>query len=496
MQLFALRPRWGRMLWARGLTINIGILRGILTEAILENVIKMKTDKKITAGIGFLKIIFIAVLGAVLLIPLVMIFALVNERSQRKQEVGREITSKWGQSQEVSGPVIVIPYEKEVISKVKEGGNLKTMVAYQTEYLHLLPNKLSVSQDVKPEIRRRGIYQVVVYTSVTQVKGDFLAVNLEKEGIKPEAVAWDKARLVLGVSDLKGLSAFPEVRWNGKEAETNSASLSLFTENLSAPIDLSQGKTTQGTFDVKLNIRGADFTSVAPLGRENEITIKGNWASPAFDGDYLPAERTVKDNFFQARWSVQSLDRKIPQQWTGAQVSFPSENTELRKGIEPVRTVVKVAFLDGVDLYQQTERTLKYGALVIVLAFLALMFTEILRKSPFHIIHYGLIGAALVIFYTLLLSFSEQIGFNAAYLTAFIATNGLITWFVRTLSKSSLTASIFAGILTLFFGFNFVLMQLEDYSLLVGSVGLFVILSALMYLTSKINWLDSESKPG
>lgn len=460
----------------------------------------MKKDQKIVSGVSFLKILFIALLGLVLLIPLVMISGLVKERSARKLEVGREITSKWGQSQEIVGPVIVIPYEKEIVSKVNEGGHIKTMVSYQTEYLHLLPNKLRVTQEVKPEIRKRGIYQTVVYTSVTQINGDFLALNLEKEGIKPEAVAWDKARLELGVSDLKGLSAFPEVAWNGKQAETNSSTASLFNENLSAPVNLAQEKTTLGTFAIKLNIRGADFTSIAPLGRENEITIKGNWGNPAFDGDYLPAERTVKGNFFQARWSVQSLDRKIPQQWTNTEIGYPSGNTgEVKYSARrPPVAVVKVVFLDGVDLYQQTDRSLKYAALVIVLAFLSLMFTEILSRTPFHIIHYALIGAALVIFYTLLLSFSEQIGFNAAYLTAFIATNGIITWFIRSISKSTLTALIFACILTLFFGFNFVLMQLEDYSLLVGSIGMFLILSALMYLTSKINWFpdNTENKQG
>lgn len=459
----------------------------------------MKTTKKIAAGISFLKILFTALLGLALLIPLVMISELVNERSRRKQEVGREITAKWGQSQELSGPVMVIPFEKEIISKVNEAGQVKALVSYQTEYLHLLPNKLQVSQEVKPETRRRGIYQSVVYTSVTRMTGDFQELNLEKEGIKPEAVAWDKARLILGVSDLKGLSAFPEITWNEKQAETNTSPVSLFSENLSAGIDLSEAKNTRGTYTIKLNLRGSDFISIAPLGRENEITVKGNWGSPGFDGDYLPAERTVKDNFFQASWSVQSLDRKVPQQWTYPRVSLPIENAGEKNVVERplVPHVVKVAFLDGVDLYQQTDRTLKYGVLVIVLAFLALMFTEILRQTPFHIIHYGLIGAALVIFYTLLLSFSEHIGFNAAYLAAFLATNGIITWFVRSISKSTLTAGIFAAILTLFFGFNFVLMQLEDYALLVGSIGLFVILSALMYLTSKINWFASgPAQPG
>ena len=454
--------------------------------------------KNITAGISFFKVLFIVILGLVLLIPLVMISSLVSERSQRKLEVSQEITSKWGQSQEVSGPVIVVPYEKEIISKVKEGSSLKTLVSYQTEYLHLLPNKLQVSQDVKPEARSRGIYKSIVYTSVTDMKGDFLKVSLEKEGIKPEAIAWDKARLVLGVSDLKGLSSFPEVVWNGKkiEVETNTSVVSMFKENLSAPVDLSALKSTEGTFSVKLNLRGSDFISIAPLGRETDITVKGNWGSPSFDGDYLPNERTVNPDSFEAKWAIQSLDRKIPQQWTNIRMSLPYEKANEDKVVNniPVTNVVKVAFLDGVDLYQQTERTIKYGVLIIALAFLALFFTEIISKTPLHIIHYGLIGAALVIFYTLLLSFSEHIGFNFAYLTAFLATNGIITWFVKNISKSGLTALVFSGILTLFFGFNFVLMQLEDYSLLVGSVGMFIILAALMYITSKINWFPKTDE--
>ena len=451
--------------------------------------------KKISAGISFLKLLFIALLGLGLLIPLVMISELVHERSRRKQEVGMEITSKWGRSQEVSGPVLVIPYEKEITSKVNEGGQVKTVVSYETAYLHLLPNKLQVSQDVTPEARRRGIYRSVVYTSETRMTGDFAALDLQKEGIRAEAVAWDKARLVLGVSDLKGLSAFPEVIWEGKVLEAGNLPLALFRENLAAPVNLAASGQTTGAFSIKLSLRGSDYIRIAPLGRENEIRVKGDWGSPGFDGNYLPTDRKVTPDSFEARWVIQSLDRKIPQQWTNSVVSLPAEYAGEKSVVESpyVPQVIQVSFPDGVDLYQQTERTIKYGVLVIVLAFLALLFTEILRQTPFHIIHYGLIGAALVIFYTLLLSFSEHIGFNAAYLAAFVATNGIISWFVKSISRSGLTAGIFAGILTLFFGFNFVLMQLEDYALLVGSVGLFVILATLMYLTSRINWLEKPS---
>lgn len=452
--------------------------------------------KNITARISFFKVLFIVVLGVVLLIPLVMISSLVTERSKRKQEVSQELTSKWGQSQEISGPVIVVPYEKEIVSKVKEGNILKTMVSYQTEYLHLLPNKLRISQNVKPETRSRGIYNSVVYTSISEINGDFSKVLLEKEGIKSEDVAWSNARLVLGVTDLKGLSSFPEVIWDGKkiEVETNPSVASIFQENLTAPIDLSRTKSTEGVFSIKLNLRGSNFIGISPLGRETDILVKGNWGNPSFNGDYLPNEYKISSNSFSAKWIIQSLDRKIPQQWVGASVSLPVENKDDDKSLAKMTNtnVVKVTFLDGIDLYQQTDRTLKYGVLVILLSFLALFFTEIMTKTSLHIIHYGLIGAALVIFYTLLLSFSEHIGYNLAYLVAFVATNGIITWFVRNITSSTISAAIFAGILTLFFGFNFVLMQLEDYSLLVGSVGMFIILATLMYITGKVNWFPED----
>lgn len=454
--------------------------------------------KNVSPGINFQKIIFIIILGILLIVPLMMISSTTKERSERKKSVTEEITSKWGRSQEISGPVLVIPFNREVKSTITENNVQKTLISYQTEYLQVLPSKLRIESSVKPESRKRGIYESVVYTSTSIIKGDFEKLQLEKEGILPENVEWAKAKLIVGISDLKGLGTFPEVSWNNTkiEIEGSSSTSSLFRENLTAPLDLSPNKTSEGSFSITLDVRGSDFLSVAPLGKQTQISINGKWGIPSFDGDYLPDDRTVTSDSFKASWNIHSVDRKLPQQWTSSNpVSRPTYELDPAPTPRKIQknNIIKVAFLSGVDLYQQTERTLKYGILIIALAFLALIFTEILTKTTFHIIQYALIGFALVVFYTLLLSLSEHIGFSPAYLLAFLTTNGIVTWFVRAVSKNNTTALMFAGILTLFFGFNYVLMQLEDYSLLVGSVGIFIILLVLMYITTKVNWQPTET---
>lgn len=450
------------------------------------------------SGISFLKVFFIAVIGIIMLILLFLISGLVRERGLTKQQVSKETSSKWGGSQLISGPILVIPFEKETVRKVREEGIEKTIVSYTTAYLHLLPQNVKILQDVKSEPRKRGIYETIVYKSITELQGDFDQADFIKEGINPQKVFWNKAKLIVGVSDLKGLSRFPEVSWNNKnlEIEPDGSDFKLFEQNLSTPLDLSPGQSSKGTFKISLNLQGADNMSFSALGKENHIQVKGNWASPGFDGDFLPVSRTIKTNGFDANWSIQSMNRELPQQWInnmGGMYLTPSEQSEPNKAFY-LKSDVKISFTNGVDLYHQTERTLKYGILIIGLTFLALFFTELINQKPFHVLHYALIGTALVIFYTLLLSFSEHIGFNPAYLLAFLATNVLISLFVKSISKSTKTSLIFALILAVFYGFNFVLMQLEDFALVVGSIGVFVILAILMYITSKINLFpDSES---
>lgn len=443
---------------------------------------------------SYLKIFFIGFLSLASLLPIIMISNLVRERSQRMQEVRNEISTKWAGPQEIAGPIIVIPFEKESTEKIKQAGVEKTVFTYTTQYLHLLPEVTNIKQNISPEIRSRGLYRAIVYNSKSGLNGSFTQVNLAKEGIKPENVKWDKARIVIGVADLKGLGSVPKIIWNNThlELEANDMDFKIFGGDLSAPVVLNG--TTTGKYSLELNLKGSTDMEIAFLGKSNHAEVSGKWADPSFDGSYLPNKREVNKNGFSASWDVQGFDRSLPQQWTNATGGLPTKQEDVQTVKNFNDNSIKVVLLDGIDLYSQTDRTLKYAIIIVILSFLALFFTELINNKTFHIVHYGLIGASLVIFYTLLLSFSEYVGFAPAYAIAFIAILGLISWFVYRISKSGKVTRIVAGILTVFYGFNYVLMQLEDYALLAGSIGMFIILATLMYVASKIDWASDSSK--
>lgn len=209
--------------------------------------------------------------------------------------------------------------------------------------------------------------------------------------------------------------------------------------------------------------------------------MDGNWGTPSFDGRILPDTRKVNDSDFYARWHMLYYNTPYPQGWTGSDGLLNNQSKQ-RDATFGVKLRLPV------DEYQETTRTNKYAILIILLTFVSLVLTELISKQKIHSFNYVLIGAAMIIFYTLLLSFSEQIGFNWAYLVASVATIGLITAFIGSLLQKRITALSFAGILLAFYAFIFIIIQLEDFALMAGSIALFIIVAVLMYFSRKINW--------
>jgi inner membrane protein len=218
-----------------------------------------------------------------------------------------------------------------------------------------------------------------------------------------------------------------------------------------------------------------------PVGRETTVQVGGSWGNPSFVGAYLPEERSVEPNKFLASWKVLHLNRNYPQQWTGASVNLKE-------------SAFGIKLLMGLDEYQKTMRSAKYAIMFIVLTFLSFFMAEVLNKRIIHPIQYVLIGLALTIFYTLLLSISEQTNFNRAYLLSSAATIALIGLYTRSVLNSILAAAIITGILAVLYGFLFIVLQLQDYALLLGSIGLFLILALVMYITRNINWFAVEAE--
>jgi inner membrane protein len=460
----------------------------------IELTTENKELKNRLGGSVLFKLVLIGFLTLILLIPSVLIQDLITERERRQEEVNLEISDKWSGSQLVQGPVLVLPYK--TIQKITDSESGKSTSKELISNIYILPETIKINSKAAPETLHRGIFDAVVYKSQIKVNGTFSALEIKKSGINPEMILWDKAKVVIGLSDLKGLDNKPIIKLDKQnyEVEPDFTSLKLFTNNLIILPDLSSNKNTKLDFSFDLNIRGSNQLSFLHIGKNTTVNIEGTWKNPSFIGRYLPEQRSISDSTFSASWKMPYFNRPFPQQWVEENSNMISQDSTSENSIkaQDISGAFGVKFLMPVDQYQKTFRTAKYAILVILLTFISLLFTELLSKKKVHLLQYVLIGAAMIIFYALLLSLSEQLGFNWAYLIASIATVGLIGLFIQSLLKSRKTALLFAGILGLLYSFIFIIIQLQDMALLVGSVGLFLIIAGLMYLSQKVN-IDKDN---
>ena len=461
-----------------------------------------------------LKLFVIFFLSLILLIPLSLISDLIEERKNREQEVAAGITLNWGKDQVVSSPVLAIPYRETIPLSAEK--TQKSNLREEMKWIFVLPKTSNIATDIMPQHLSRGIYNPVVYNSNMTLEGSFDKISLEKLEIPHEQIDWKGSKLIFGIQDFKGLGKRPSLNWDGNELtfEPDFNNLKLFTQNLVCPVPLDPQKT-DNRFKIKLNLKGSRSLNFLPLGDQTNIQAKGNWANPSFTGAFLPSKRNTETSNFSASWEIPSFSRKLPQQWTGdARPIFQFDNNNLENANEsneqkaaqtvPATVVsannlldnkdmITINFLPDINNYQKATRVAKYGILVIILTFTSLLFTEVIKKKRIHIIQYILIGAAMVLFYTLLLALSEHLGFNLAYLTASIATVMLIGSFIKSITKDQKSALLLSSILGLFYLFIYILMQLRDYSLIAGTIGIFIILAILMRVSTKINWYQFDN---
>ncbi len=417
-----------------------------------------------------IKMVLLGVLGVFLLIPLEMIKSIIKERQKNSEKVKQEIAFQWAGAQDVIGPVLNIPVR--VFPSSKESEPFKTV-------FHIMPENLSIIGNINTEIRHRSIYKAAVYTADLNLSGNFDIPELTT-GEKNE-ILWNEAYYSLGISDNRGLrgkvnfeadSISTEAIPGLKETEVNRSGITF-----QASVD---GKKQNIPFSVTLKLSGSENLSFAPVGRTTTVNLHSAWQSPGFSGNFLPEERTVTRNGFNAKWLITDLNRNFPQEWTGG--SFNPENDSF--GVDFILTV---------NHYQKSLRSAKYGILFIALTFLALLFAEFTAREKIHVFHYLLVSLGLVLFFSLLNALSEHIGFNLAYIIAAVSTIGLIAFFIGTLIKRKLTVIFISGLLTMLYSFIFVLLTLNDWAYLAGNLGLFVLLAITMRLSVKLNLIDRES---
>ena len=390
-----------------------------------------------------LRMVLIGGLTVALLIPSVLIIGLVDERETTRDNAIMEVSDKWGNAQTIAGPVLTVPYRVAT-------STTKDRVVYSTEFAHFLPGSLVVSATLQPEIRYRGMYEVILYSSRVHLEGSFAAPNLGQFGIAPGDVMWEKSFMSLGISDLRGMKEGIKILVNDQsltaDPGVNSADV-LSTGINVRPAIIPTAKEYK--FSTTLEFNGSGQLEFVPVGKETDVHISSSWSNPSFVGSTLPVRRTLKNGEFVADWKVLHLNRNFPQQWTGKQYSI-------------AQSAFGVKLLLPVDEYQKTTRAAKYAILFIVFTFVAFFLTEILNKKVIHPIQYALIGFALMLFYVLLLSISEQMAFNPAYIISSVSIILLIGGYTRSVLSSRLAATMITGIMVLLYGFMYVLLQLED----------------------------------
>jgi len=449
-----------------------------------------------------LKMFIIGFLVAILMIPTGMIAVLVNERENTQAAAIAEVSEKWGREQLVTGPILTVPYKKIIESNV----NGQKKIDETIQYAHFLPDNLMVDGQIKPETRQRGIYEVAVYTAELSVGGQFSAPDFSKWEIAPETIMYDKAFISLGIPDMRGVKEEIILDWNGEKQAFRPGleSNEVLASGVTAFVKISRDeKAKKYKYGFNLVLNGSRDLNFSPIGKVTEVKLASTWLDPSFQGAFLPNSHELSDQGFKADWKVLELNRNFPQSFLGAMPIDQNAQADIRD-FEKYATVSEavnmqssnfgVRLLITADEYQKTVRALKYAIMILGLTFLTLFFFEAMRKKQVHPLQYILIGLALSLFYVLLLSISEYLGFNQAYWISAAATVALITLYSKSVFGAWKPALIESLLLLFIYSFIFVILQLKDYSLLVGSLGLFVILAVVMFVSRKIDWYNMNAE--
>ncbi len=435
----------------------------------MENQLKNLQNK--VKGSVTLKLISIGIVILILLYPKSAIEDLISERQNMRYTAITDVTSKWGTDQVIVGPIISIPYwqYKEVEKKL-----IKTKY-----YAFFLPEELKIDGNLEPESRYRGIHEVIVYQSDLQIQGSFEHPDFDVLNIDPAEIIWEEAQVQFSLSDLRGIKeAIPIILGNERLMfKPGLNCTNVLSRGLSVPLTIDAKNQTSIPFDFDVKINGSTTLSFTPVGSETKISVNSPWQDPSFTGNILPANRNISEAGFTADWSVLNLNRSYPQQWRGAAYSLANSDF----GVE--------LFVPANE-YQKSTRSAKYAMLILFLTFVTYFFGEILGKRKIHPIQYGIVGLNIIIFYTLLVSISEYLPFNIAYAIAAVFIIGAVSSYSVSIFKSTKRGAYMGGFLVVVYLFIFVILQSQDYSLLIGSIGLFITLVLVMYFSRNVNWYD------
>jgi inner membrane protein len=421
------------------------------------------------------------VLTVGLLVPLMWVYSIVSERASRRNTAMTEVSASWGGQQVIGGPVLSVPYSytwTDSAGRVQRGNGKA----------HFLPRELRIEGTVASEMRSRGIFDVVVYRSNLKISGTFLRPDVSWIRPIPERIDWDQAAVQVGVSDPRGLTRRAALTWRGQALTLGGGveDLGLFRSGLRTAIPSldSTGTHTELPFELTLDVNGTRDLRFLPAAEETTVSVTSPWPHPSFIGTALPEARRIAANGFSAQWRVQDFGRPYAARWTSGDI----DRDQL--AASAAQSAFGLSLVQPVDIYQQAERAVKYAVLFIVLTFMVFFMWEVFSPALLHPVQYAFVGFAMCVFYLLLVSISEHAGFDLAYAISAGVTTALIAGYGRAaLGGTRQGGSVLVALATLY-GFLYLLLRLEDFALLAGSVGVFLVLALVMFVTRRMNWYE------
>ncbi|MDZ7823911.1 MAG: cell envelope integrity protein CreD [Ahrensia sp.] len=438
------------------------------------------------------KFFLLGMLAVLLYIPLLMVWGLVTDRERNYRAATAEIGKQWGADQTIGGPLIAVP----VILQRDFLQDGKTVFESFEKIVLFAPNTMSIDSTADTSRRVRGIHEAIVYTTSAKISARFKKPNFANLAPSIIRADWTRARLILTISDLKGIEKV-NIKMDGKPGVEVEPGYGLEGANINVAYDTSNGSGYQfglhapidGTaafmegkddvvFDVDLTFKGSQSLNFIPVGETTEVKLSSPWLHPSFAGTFLPTQRDITKDGFSANWSVSKLARSNPQ------IDFASSNS-----LNAFHTSsFGVRFYEPIDFYRLVDRAVKYGVLFIGMVFLMIFSTEILSKGRMHVVHYTMAGLMVIMFYVLLLAIAEVAGFTIAYAIAAGATGAVLAGFVASVFRGRKATVLAFGGFSVLYGLLYLVLSLEDAALLAGAITGFVILTSMMFATRSVDW--------
>jgi len=438
----------------------------------------------------FFKIAGICVLIALLHMPLTLTRGVLNERQNYREQATETIASGWGHDQKIVGPILAIPYAYKtnvVRSKVVNG---KAVQVEETDFAsataYFLPDTLELQGSLAPEIRHRGIYDSVVYLLQGKIKGSFRP-DFGTASIEADRIDWEKARVYLGVGDLRGVRSIGAIKIEGAGEFAFESVGATETGLLPLATKVSGVKPGEAlSFSIEMAVQGSRSVEIAPVGKNTNVALESTWPDPSFVGAALPAVREVRANGFRAEWQSSHLSRGFGQNWTNRTVDAGSVLAQIEGASFGVR------FAQPVDGYGMVERAQKYGILFFVLLFAVFFLFEITSALRIHPLQYALVGAALCLFFIGFLALTEFWSTGAAYATSAAACTAIIALYAHSFLRAGWRTLVITGGLGATYGYLYFVLKSQDYALIAGTAALFAALALVMFCTRRIDWYRAD----